>query len=155
MISAPTRLPDPATLATLVTNVTKTMCGITFFAGQPLEPNPDLFWRIARLPIKGKRPINVALSSDRPGCTALGAALFSCTPESLDSSMIDDSLCELLNMAAGQIKTALALDQSLGLPKIVDGTALTEASHRAMREGIVLRSREAVNLMIWISEGPE
>jgi len=150
-----TSLPDPETLATLVTNVTKTMCGISFFAGKPLEPSAELFWRIARLPIKGKRPINVALSSDRPGCTALGAALFSCAPEALDTSMIDDSLCELLNMAAGQIKAALALDQSLGLPKIVDSKGLTEASQRAMREGVVLRSREAVNLMIWISEGAD
>jgi len=150
-----TNLPDPTTLARLITNVTKMMCNITFFAAEPLEPNAALFWRIAKLPIKGKRPINVALSSDRPGCTALGAALFSCAPDAVDPSMIDDSLCELLNMAAGQIKTALALDQTLGLPRIMDGKALTEAAAQAMREGVVLRSREAVNLMIWVSEGPE
>jgi hypothetical protein len=148
-------LPDPDTLAAIITNVTKTMCGITFFAAEALEPNAGLFWRIAKLPIKGKRPINVALSSDRPGCTALGAALFSCAPDALDASMIDDSLCELLNMAAGQINAALALDQTLGLPRIIDGTALTEAAEQAMREGVVLRSREAVNLMIWVSEGAE
>jgi hypothetical protein len=79
--------------------------------------------------------------------------LFDCPPEALDSGMIDDSLCELLNMAAGQIKGALALDQALGLPKIVTLAELSPKAQASLTDGVLLRSQNAVNLMIWIGEG--
>ena len=148
-------LPDPATLATLVTNVTETMCGISFVPAAVEEDTKKLCWRIASLPITGTHPIRVALSSDPAGCKALGAALFSMSPESLDEGMIDDSLCELLNMAAGQIKSALGLDQALGLPSIVGAAELPSRRERAMRDGVVLRSRGELGLLIWVSEGLE
>jgi hypothetical protein len=145
------QLPDPSTLAVLVSNVTKTMCGLSFVPAAADERTEQLCWRIATLPIGGARPIRVALSSDEAGCAALGSALFSMPPEQLDQSMIDDSLCELLNMAAGQIKTALALDQALGLPKIVSAKDLPAG--RALVEGVVLRSCGSIGLLIWVSEG--
>jgi len=150
-MSAPS-LPDPYTLASLVSNVTKTMCGIAFEPAEPQLADPTLCWKIAWLPIRGTRPISVAISSDQSGCMALGAALFSCEPADLDASMIDDSLRELLNMAAGQIKSILALDQALGLPKIIAEPELSKQSLKALREGVVLRSRGAVSLLIWITE---
>ncbi len=145
-------LPDALTLARLVSNVTQTMCGISFepAAGQP--PDPALCWKIAWLPLTGRRPIKIALSSDQAGCAALGAALFSCPEAELDVSMIDDSLRELLNMAAGQIKGALAEDQALGLPQIMAEPDLSQAALTALHEGVVLRSRGAVSLLIWITE---
>ena len=146
-------LPDATTLATLVSNVTSTMCGISFHPADPVTPNPALFWRVAILPIDGRRPLCVALSSDEPGCTALGAALLGFAPDELDASMIDDSLCELLNMAAGQIKAALSLDQALGLPKIVAANELSPAAEAAVRSGVLLRSRGTADLLIWITEG--
>lgn len=146
-------LPDAQTLASLVSNVTQTMCGITFEPAVSDLPDPSLCWKIALLPITGARPLQIALSSDQSGCAALGAALFSCAPEDLDGTMIDDSLRELLNMAAGQIKSALSLDQTLGLPQVVAEPELSQASARALHEGVVLRSRGDVSLLIWISEG--
>jgi hypothetical protein len=145
-------LPDADTLATLVSNVTKTMCGISFAPAEVDDHTHELCWRVATLPINGARPLRVALSSDQKGCAALGSALFSMPPESLDQAMIDDSLCELLNMAAGQIKGALALDQALGLPKIISAADLP--ANQALLEGVVLRSRGSFGLLIWISEGP-
>lgn len=147
-------LPDPQTLARLVSNVTQTMCGISF---QPAEApaDPKLFWRVAWLPIFGGRPIGVALSSDQPGCRALGAALFSCPPETLDPSMIDDSLRELLNMAAGQIKGALSLDQTLGLPRIVSAPDLPPKAMESLQKGVVLRSGGKVSMLIWITDNLE
>lgn len=145
-------LPSPDVLASMVSNVTETMCGITF---EPADTSPApaaACHRLARLPIKGERPITVALSSDEKSCAQLGSALFSCPPESLDSSMINDSLCELLNMAAGQIKSALSLDQSLGLPRIVEGPELAKQSERARQEGTLLRSRGSLNLLLWIAD---
>jgi hypothetical protein len=142
-------IPDAGTLAQLVSNVTQTMCGISFSAAAGEAPSSELCWRVATLPITGDRPMRVVLSSSRRGCTALGAALFSCEPDTLDDSMIEDSLRELLNMAAGQIKGALALDQALGLPEIVAGSA---DSARALHKGVVLRSQDDLGLLIWISE---
>ena len=144
-MSAPV-IPDGATLAQLVSNVTQTMCGISFSAAAGESPTPELCWRVATLPIKGERPLRVALSSSRNGCAALGAALFSCEPDTLDDGMIEDSLRELLNMAAGQIKGALALDQALGLPEIVAGPA------HALQTGVVLRSQDDLGLLIWVAE---
>lgn len=147
---APT-LPDPQTLAGLVSNVTETMCGIAFEPTDSATADPGLCWKIASLSLDGGRKITVALSSNEAGCIALGAALFSCPPAELDASMIDDSMRELLNMAAGQIKSALGLDHALGLPRIVVEPELSEKSLQALREGVVLRSRGAVSLLIWIT----
>ena len=85
------------------------------------RPAEHLLWRTAALSIPGRWPLSVALSSDAGGCAALGAALFACPPDQLDPSMIDDSLCELVNMTAGQIRLLMALDQALGLPRVGAG----------------------------------
>ena len=149
-----TKLPEPEKLAALVSNVTQTMCGISFGIAQPGDA-AVFCWRMALLNVPGARPLRVALYSDERGCLALGSALFDCPPDALDSSMIDDSLCELLNMAAGQIKGALALDQALGLPKIITVSDLSPRAQASLNQGVLLRSRNAVNLIIWISEGVE
>lgn len=146
-------LPDSATLATLVSTVTQTMCGVSFTPAQSLERAADLFWRMASLPIAGARPIRVVLSSSQSSATALGSALFGLSAAELDESMIDDALCELLNMAAGQIKTALALDQALGLPKIVRAGDPLAVHEQVRKEGILLKSRGDIDLLIWVSEG--
>jgi Chemotaxis phosphatase CheX len=150
-----TTLPDAPTLATLVSNVTNTMCGISFEPADPATPNAALLWRVAILPIDGHRPLRVALSSDQAGCVALGSALLWFSPDELDAATINDSLCELLNMAAGQIKSALALDQALGLPKIVAASELSPSAEAALRGGVLLRSQGTADLLIWISEGKE
>jgi hypothetical protein len=77
-------------------------------------------WRCAVLPIPGARPISVGLSSDRRGCVALASAMLGVDEDELELAMIDDFLRELLNMTAGQIRSELALDQALGLPRVVD-----------------------------------
>jgi hypothetical protein len=150
---ARSELPDPATLATLVSTVTETMCGVSFAPAAESERKPELCWRMATLPIPGQRPIRVVLSSSQPGATALGAALFGMPATDLDETMINDALCELLNMAAGQIKSALALDQALGLPKIVKNPDSVPQQDLVRREGVLLRSRGEIDLLIWVSEG--
>jgi Chemotaxis phosphatase CheX len=109
-------------LARSVSRVTATMLGLTFRAVVPAT-QIDL-WRTAVLPIPGARPITVALSSDRHGCAALTAAVLGLDQDDLGLEMIDDFMRELLNMAAGQIKLELRLNQSLGLPRVTDGDAL-------------------------------
>jgi hypothetical protein len=98
------------------------MLGLTFRAVVPAT-RVDL-WRTAVLAIPGVRPITVALSSDRRGCGRLASAMLGLDQAGLGVEMIDDFMRELVNMAAGQIKIELSLDQALGLPRTIDGDAL-------------------------------
>jgi CheY-specific phosphatase CheX len=109
-------------LARSVSRVTVTMLGLTFRAVEPATRIE--LWRTAVLPIPGARPITVALSSDRRGCAALASAMLGMDQDGLGIEVIDDFMRELLNMAAGQIKRELSLDQALGLPRMIDGEAL-------------------------------
>ena len=145
-------LPDPNTLANLVSNVTKTMCGFSFGVADPGMRTKVACFRMAVLEVTGGRPWRVALFSDQGGCIALGAALCQVEPEMLEEGMIEDSLCELLNMAAGQIKGLLSAEETLGLPKITVPSELSPASQAAYQDGILLRSQDSVNLMMWISQ---
>ena len=146
-------LPDAQTLAKMVSNVTQTMCGFSFGVADSSQRVAVTCWRMAVLDVTGGHPWRVALFSDQAGCSKLGAALFQCEPETLDQGMLEDSLCELLNMAAGQIKGLLSADETLGLPKITTPADLSPQSLAAYHDGILLRSQDSVNLMMWISEG--
>jgi len=145
-------LPDATTLARLVTSVTETMCGISFAPAESNTPLPPC-WRLVLLPITGQRNLEVALFSDQSSCEALGASLFSMPKEDLDTGMIEDSLRELLNMAAGQIKQAVAPDHILGLPKVIAEQDLGDAHRKARDSGVLLRTLGPVQLFIWITEG--
>jgi hypothetical protein len=101
------------------------MLGRKFRAIDPTTP--VVRWRTVALAIPGTRPITVALSSDRRGCAALAAAMLGMDEDGLDVAMIDDFLRELVNMTAGQIKRELALDQALGLPRMIDGDVVFAA----------------------------
>lgn len=109
-------------LARSVSRVTTMMIGKSFHAVDP--GTPVTRWRTVVLPIPGARPVTVALSSDREGCAALAAAMLGMAEDGLDLAMIDDFMRELLNMTAGQIKIELALDQALGLPRVIDDDAV-------------------------------
>jgi len=113
-------------LARSVSRVTTTMLGKSFRVIDPATPVAR--WRTAALSIAGKRPVTVALSSDRRGCAALASAMLGMDEDDLDVAMIDDFMRELLNMTAGQIKSELALDQALGLPRVIDADIVFAAS---------------------------
>lgn len=142
-------LPDPQTLARLVSNVTSTLLGITFHPIHPSPPPKDGKWRTALLAINGSRPITIGLASEQGSCTNLSAALFSCTPETVDQTMRDDSLRELANMTAGLVKSTLGLDALLGLPRIADGADVP--SERPV-QSVVLEA-DQLGLLLWVSEG--
>jgi hypothetical protein len=115
----------PDRIAHSVSRVTSTMLGRSFRVVHPATP--VVRWRTVALAIPGKRPFTVALSSDRRGCAALASAMLGMDADGIDAAMIDDFLRELVNMTAGQIKRELALDQALGLPRMIDGDAVFAA----------------------------
>jgi CheY-specific phosphatase CheX len=104
----------------MVNSVTTTMMNVKFaLTGTP--PSGTAFRR-AVLPIPGPIPVSVVVACDKNSCSALGARLFCVKPEEVDVSMIEDTLRELANITAGQVKRAMSLDQALGLPRILDGS---------------------------------
>lgn len=147
-----TPFPPPEVLASLVSNVTSTMLGISFTPERGKNPEPAHHFRTALLPIPGKRPITVGISSDQASCNALAAAMFSVKLNEADQSMVDDAMRELLNMTAGLVKTTLALDQALGLPKIFGEEKVPTPAGPPDSQLVLLRSRELA-LVLWVSEG--
>jgi CheY-specific phosphatase CheX len=146
-----TALPAPEKMASMVTNVTQTMLGFSF------QPDPgrvnwgELVWRTAVLHIAGGRPVSVGISSDQNGCLQLSAAMFAVDASAVDSNMMNDALCELVNMTAGMVKGALSLKEALGLPRIVSGPDAPKpggSDHRS----VVLKAPQ-VGLVLWIFEG--
>ena len=119
----PPPLPSPATLAALVTRVTETMIGMSLSVASdrpalvPWEEIPK--WRTVLLPIPGKRHVTVAVAADEATGKVIGGRMFSVAPGEVDESMLVDTLCELANIIAGQVKSAMALDQALGLPQVL------------------------------------
>jgi len=130
-------------LARSVSRVTATMLGLTFRAVVPATKVE--LWRTAVLPIPGARPITVALSSDRRGCAALASAMLGMDEDGLGVEMIDDFMRELVNMTAGQIKIELALDQALGLPRMIDGEELL-SSQQAWAHHVL--DSDSINLVV-------
>jgi len=140
-------------MAAVVSGVTQTMLGLSFVPDSGATELSHLVWRTAILPIPGFRPITIGLSSDSSGCTTLSAAMFGCAPETVDQSMMNDSLCELVNMTAGLLKSLMALDQALGLPKIVDSVAGVPAIPPTDGQHAVILRAKQVGLVLWIIEG--
>jgi len=137
-------------MAALVSGVTQTMLGLTFVPDDS-RAHDQLAWRTAVLPIAGDRPLTVGLSSDEPGCSTLSAAMFACPRTDVDQTMMNDALCELVNMTAGLLKSVMSLNQALGLPKILSG-AEAPATPPASPHVIVLKA-DALGLVLWIYEG--
>ena len=77
--------------------------------------------------------------------------MFSCPTSAVDAAMIDDALCELVNMTAGLLKMEMALDQALSLPQVVtDASVLAKLAE--LHPGLVLKAKE-IGLALWAYEG--
>ncbi len=143
-------IPTPETLARLVSNVTTTMFGMSFQLTPGTTPRLPWdnapAWRTMVLAIDGARPIVVAIASDEPSGKVLGGAMFSCPPAEVDAQMVDDSLSELLNIIAGQVKLSMGLDQALGLPRLHGGSPLNSAQWRTAS----LQSN-ATSVKVWVA----
>jgi hypothetical protein len=137
-------------MAELVSGVTHTMLGFTF-EPDGASTHDALAWRTAVLPIAGATPITVGLSSDEDGCSKLAGAMFGLAKSDVDASMMNDSLCELVNMTAGLLKTAMSLNQALGLPRILSGAEAPEVP-TASPHVVVLKAQQ-LGLVLWIYEG--
>jgi hypothetical protein len=139
-------------MAQVVSGVTQTMLGLTFHPDPERRPWDHLVWRAAVLPIPGSRPLTVGLSTDRPGCTTLSAAMFQVPAGDVSDDMMSDALCELVNMTAGLLKSQLKLEQALGLPRVLPEGRPPVPLPPPDTNRVVLRA-EKVNLVLWVFEG--
>jgi len=146
------KLPDPETLAALVTNVTQTMCGTSFVPGDPLARGESLYLQMVMIQLTGDPDITIVLSYDVQGSRALGAAFYGLGDAKLTQQMIDDAIAELLNMVAGQICTALQSNHVMGLPKRTRLTDIVRAGVSITNDAALLRSEGAIDLGLWILE---
>lgn len=145
-------LPSPEKMAQVVSEVTQTVLGLTFHPDPDDAPWTHLVWRAAVLPIRGPRPLTVGLSSDEFGCNSLGARMFQVEAGEVSDDMMSDALCELVNMTAGLLKAHLALEQTLGLPRVVPEGQPPVPEPRPETNRVVLRA-DKVNLVLWVFEG--
>ena len=76
---------------------------------------------------------------------------FSCNPDDVTQTMIDDVVAELLNMLAGQIAGALAYRYSVGLPRRTTLIELLQ-SKLVFDQAVLLRSEGKVDLGLWLLE---
>jgi CheY-specific phosphatase CheX len=123
-------------------------CGLSFnpAGDEAISAKP---WRTAALPIKGGTPMTVAIGADETACFAMASGLLQMAPNELDPGMVEDSLREILNMVAGHIKRAMAIDLALGLPEIVPFTEMERRMKAGGQRVAVTTGR--VNLTVWVT----
>ena len=148
------KLPDPETLAALVSNVTRTMCGVSFVPGDAMGRGESICRRMAMIPLQGDPNVTVVVASDAQGSRALGAAFFGRSPSAITPQMAEDAIAELLNMVAAQISTALGGAHKLGLPATTTLPEIAAAGGLRLNDAALLHSEGAIDLGLWILESP-
>ena len=121
-------IPDHHGLTDLFNNVTTSMLAMDCTVANDLSADPKEYHSTAVLPISGDGGFTLAVSSDLQGCTVLSAAMFAVDSTEVDPEMINDTMAELANMAAGQLKGRLSLSNSLGLPVNIGSKEFAEKS---------------------------
>ena len=140
--------PDDAAMVGIVNNITATMLNLEarLLKAGTVDAS-SLLHCSAVLPMPGPAPITVGVSSDLAGCQRLGAALFAVDLVDVDNEMVDDTLKELANMVAGQIKGLLDLAQNLGLPRVFNSGEFAPTLNEEVWHHILVGAGEATVLL--------
>ena len=124
-------LPTPETLATVVDETTQAMYGVPVtYAGDCANglPLADPRAPTVIVPLIGNPLYIITAHADPQGGPTLASAMFSCTPDEANEEMIEDSLRELCNIVAGQVKSLVAPEHEIGLPsRLTDSATLKDA----------------------------
>ena len=70
------------------------------------------------LRLHGAPAIFVGLACDTAAGVRIASAIFEVDPNQTDDAMIDDALRELANIFAGQVKSMVAPEHKIGLPRV-------------------------------------
>lgn len=134
----------------MVNTITTTMMNVKFaLVAEPQLVEP---FRRAVLPIQApSRKLAVVVTGDEPSCQKLGARLFSTAVKDVDVSMMEDTLRELANITAGQVKRAMAIDCALGLPRIVVGSQPWAAQVGGQRLVVLRATSDDIHLEVQVA----
>lgn len=83
----------------------------------PGDPPDDLSER-ASVTMQGQRDVEIVLHCSRPLVTVLASIIFDLAPDDVDDELRDDTMAELVNMIAGNVKVILPTPTQLSLPVI-------------------------------------
>jgi hypothetical protein len=111
-------LPSPETLANVVDETSQAMYGMAItFAGECERGLPGAHHNATVIvPLIGAPLYIITARADDNGGSALASAMFSCETADTNAEMVEDSLRELCNIVAGQVKSLIAQDHEIGLP---------------------------------------
>jgi two-component system, chemotaxis family, chemotaxis protein CheY len=101
---------------------------VTHAAGYKASIPTSTDGHIVCVPLIGVPNYVVSLRGNSRGCVALASAMFNCAKHLTNQSMIDDAMCELANMVAGQIKNLMARDHQIGTPSVLADDATLQGS---------------------------
>lgn len=111
-------LPSPQSLARFVNTATEMLYNSRMtFGGRSSSELPHLGeGHTVIAPLIGAPTYLVTATSIGEGGYQLAGMMFDCNPATVDDSMVKDSLSELVNILAGQLKGLIAPFHQLGLP---------------------------------------
>jgi CheY-specific phosphatase CheX len=111
-------LPAPQALAKLASAATQMLYGVPIEYGGPcLVDMPGVSdGHTAVVPLIGAPTYIVSAKANGDGGYALASIMFDCQIEAVDDAMVEDSLRELVNILAGQLKSLIAPTHQMGLP---------------------------------------
>jgi hypothetical protein len=127
-------IPTSKTLADLASSATRMLFNVPVDFGGDCPPNlPDVADGFTVIvPLIGEPLYIVTAKANGKGGIALASIMFGVPANETESSMIEDSLRELTNILAGQVKSLIAQEHQIGLPsRLTDDATLAGASHWA------------------------
>lgn len=143
---------DMDELARVVSNVTRTMCGVSFVVGEGTDRGESICSRMLVLPLVGLRRINIVLSCDAATARNLAAAMLRRPLPELGRREVDSALRELLGMVGGQVVNVMQVDQSLGTVRAITLAELVSEGAAGFSGSALLRGSDSADLRIWIYE---
>ena len=151
-----TELPSSAVLAEFVSNVTAAMFHIPLrLITTPTTTIPwsePSKWHIAGISIDGPSHLYLSMAFDEKSGVALGSAMFRRPPADIDAAMIADALKELVNLTAGNLKSVIGSDYSLGLPLLITSQFIQRFDTVAWRPTLLTNGSGEIHLWIAVAE---
>ena len=115
-------LPAPETIAQLVNQATQMLFQVPIeYAGKCPDGLPEVDdGHTVIVPLIGAPMYIVTTTATPNGGATLASVMFECPIDQASPDMIEDSLRELTNILAGQVKSILCQEHQIGLPSRLD-----------------------------------
>jgi hypothetical protein len=142
-------LPNAQAIARLANTATQMLYGVPIeFGGTCQADFPDAAGgHAAVVPLIGAPTYVIWAKAIADGGYALASVMFDCKPEAVDEGMVDDSLRELVNILAGQLKGLIAPWHQLGLPsRLTDDLSFVDSDQFTGARIYIRNARAEIDL---------